>query len=325
MTKQTFPPYQHFSLEALAEGIYACIHRPGGLAYSNAGILDLGGSTLVVDAFQIGAAGHELRAAAEALFERPVAHLALTHAHPDHWVGLPAFDDYTIVYASEGVQQACLEWGPKIKADFHDPAEWKDWREEIRQHLETEGDENLRKSMENNLAFIEAALAEIPGFQLRYPDQTFAGSLTLQGEQRSVEIRSLGRGHSEDDTVVLLPEEGIAFIGDIGFFDSQPFFGFCDWDGYRAQLQFFQESETRVTVPGHGPVGGLDEIALELAYFDEMEARVGEVVHRGGSVEEALALELPEPFERWRRAGQERFEGNVRFLWGRLGGEEASS
>lgn len=320
MSKQTLPQFQHFSLEAVAEGVYACIHRPGGLAYSNAGILDLGGQTLVVDAFQIGAAGRELRAAAEALFERPVAHVALTHAHPDHWVGLPAFDESTCVYASEGVQQACQEWGPKIKADFQDPAEWRDWREEVHQQLESATDPEQRAALEGNLTFIQAALAEIPGFQLRYPDLTFAGSLTLRGERHSVEVRSMGRGHSEDDTVVLLLGEGLAFIGDIGFFDSQPFFGFCDFERYKAQLHFFQEADYRVLVPGHGPVGGQEDITLALAYFDEMEARVGEVVRRGGALEEALAIDLPEPFERWRRAGKERFEGNVRFLWEKLGG-----
>jgi glyoxylase-like metal-dependent hydrolase (beta-lactamase superfamily II) len=322
MSKQTTPQYRHFTLEPLADGVYACIHRPGGLAYSNAGILDLGDQTLVVDAFQIGAAAHELRAAAEAIFGRPVAHLALTHAHPDHWIGLPAFDTQTTVFTSEGVNQACLDWGPKVEADFQDPAEWVDWRGEVVEQLQRETDPDQRAALEGNLAFINAALAEIPSFQLRYPDLTFAESLTLQGEKRLVEVRSLGRGHSEDDTVVLLPGEGIAFIGDIGFFDSQPFFGFCDFELYRAQLRFFQESDYRVLVPGHGPVGGQEDITLSLDYFDEMETQVGEVVQQGGGLEEALAIKLPELFEHWRRAGRERFEVNVRFLWERLGGEE---
>ncbi len=320
MHTHRLPPNHHFSLEPLAEGVYACIHQPGGLAYSNAGIIDLGGHTLVVDAFQIGAAGRELRATAEALFERPVAYLALTHAHPDHWVGLPAFDTNTTVYASEGVHQACREWGPRLEADFQDPTEFQAWRAEVEAQLGTVSDPEQRTALEGNLAFIDAALAEIPGFQLRYPDQTFKETLILQGSLRSVEIQSLGRGHSEDDTVVLLPQEGIAFIGDIGFFDSQPFFGFCDLERYRAQLHYFQEPGYRVLVPGHGPVGGQNDIALELAYFDEMETRVGAVVRGGGTVEEALALELPEPFERWRRAGKERFDGNVRFLYERVGG-----
>lgn len=53
----------HFSLERLADGVYACIHKPGGGAYSNAGIVDLGDRTIVVDALQTLAAGRDLRRA----------------------------------------------------------------------------------------------------------------------------------------------------------------------------------------------------------------------------------------------------------------------
>jgi hypothetical protein len=40
------PASPHFSLQPLAAGVYACIHQPGGGAYSNAGIIDLGERTL---------------------------------------------------------------------------------------------------------------------------------------------------------------------------------------------------------------------------------------------------------------------------------------
>lgn len=55
---------KHFTLEPLADGVYACIHMPGGAAYSNAGIIDLGDRTIVVDSFNTLAAGRDLRQAA---------------------------------------------------------------------------------------------------------------------------------------------------------------------------------------------------------------------------------------------------------------------
>ena len=120
---------------------------------------------------------------------------------------------------------------------------------------------------------------------------------------------------------MLLPGEGIAFIGDIGFFDCQPFLGFCDLDLYRAQMCEFLGSEYRLLVPGHGPVGKApDDIALQLRYLDVMEERIGEVVRRGGSFEDALRIELPAPFDRWLTGGMNRFEVNVRYLFKHLGG-----
>jgi glyoxylase-like metal-dependent hydrolase (beta-lactamase superfamily II) len=131
----------------------------------------------------------------------------------------------------------------------------------------------------------------------------------------------MGRGHSEEDVVLLLPRDAIAFIGDIGFFDSQPFLGYCDIDGYRKQSQFFIDSDFRILVPGHGPVGGKEDLSLQLDYFDVMEELVGEVVEKGESFDEALNIKLPEPFLEWQLIGRERFKANVRYLYAHFGGE----
>jgi cyclase len=158
-------------------------------------------------------------------------------------------------------------------------------------------------------------------YEPRYADQIFEQVVTFQGSKRHIELRSLGRGHSEEDIVLLLPQDKLAFIGDIGFFDMQPFLGFCDIDRYRQQLHFFQDSDYQVLVPGHGPVGGKQDLELQLGYFDVMEDLVGNVAHKGGSFEEALRITLPEPFDQWLAAGMGRFKANVAYLFARFGGE----
>jgi hypothetical protein len=68
-------------------------------------------------------------------------------------------------------------------------------------------------------------------------------------------------------------------FGDIGFFDTQPFLSFCDIELHRKQLQFFQNSDYQILVPGHGPVGNAQkDIGLQLENLDVMENLVGEVV-----------------------------------------------
>jgi len=311
----------HFTLEPLADGVYACIHKPGGAALSNAGIVDLGGRTLLIDAFHTLAAGGVLRQAAEALFARPVETIILTHAHSDHWMGASAFDAGTTLLASKATRQVCLEWGAKIMADFQNPAEWVEWLRETEEKLQNEQDPRVRAGLEKSITFINYALAEMAEFRPRYADRTFEEPVLFQGSTRSAELRSLGRGHSEDDAILLLPQEGIAFIGDIGFFDTQPFLGFCELDRYREQARFFLDSGFSVLVPGHGPVGGKNDLVLQLEYLDIMEDLVGKVVQRGGSLAEALQIDLPEPFDSWLMGGMERFEVNVRTLFARCGGE----
>jgi len=310
----------HFTLEPLTEGVYACIHRPGGAAFSNAGIVDLGDRTLVVDAFQTRAAASDLRQAAEALFERPVDTVVLTHGHNDHWTGACAFAADTRLLASPAAQKACLEWAPLILEDFQDAALWEGMLHETEQRLQAEADPRVQADLEHSISFFRYVLAEREGFQPRTPEQTFENTLSLQGSVRAVELRSLGRGHSEEDTAILLPEAGIAFIGDIGFFDSQPYLGAGDLDLLRRQIQYFMEADFRILVPGHGPVGGKAELAAQLQYIDFLEDRIRRIVETGGSLEEALQIPLPAPFDGWLVGGMDRFAANVQSLFKHCGG-----
>src|SRR5260370_34145596 len=75
---------RHFQLERVANGVYAAIARADGGAVGNAGIVDLGETTLVFDTFQTPQAARDLLAAAERLLGRPVSFVANSHWHGGH-------------------------------------------------------------------------------------------------------------------------------------------------------------------------------------------------------------------------------------------------
>jgi len=313
---------KHFEFEQLATGVYACIHKPGGAAFSNAGIIDLGDRTIVVDACETLAAGRELRLTAEALFNRPVDTIVLTHSHDDHWIGASSFDPSTCVLANEITRQICVDEAEEIMEDFKDSSRWEEEIRIDREKLIFEQDERVKVGLENSILRKSYVLAEMAEFKPRSFDQTFEKEVTIQGSKRTAQVSSLGRGHSQNDTILILPEDNIAFIGDIGFFDSQPYMGSCDLDLYRQQLRSIQASEYRILVPGHGPVGSIEkDIPAQLKYLDVMENLVGNIVKRGGSFEEAMQICLPEPFDKWLTGGMGRFETNVRYLYAYFGGE----
>ena len=59
---QGIPEAQHYKLEKLADGIFAAIHNSeGGYAICNAGIIDLGDKTIVLDPFFSPAAARDLK------------------------------------------------------------------------------------------------------------------------------------------------------------------------------------------------------------------------------------------------------------------------
>jgi glyoxylase-like metal-dependent hydrolase (beta-lactamase superfamily II) len=313
---------RHFRVEELADGVYACIHKPGGGAYSNAGIVDLGDRTVVVDAFDTMVAGYDLRQTAEVLLARPVDYLLLTHPHSDHWIGASQFDQTTEFLASRKTRQISRIRGVGLVRGYKKRSAWQKKIARLEKQIQNEKDERVLVSLQNTLVRDRYTFAEMAGFQPRYPDRTFTEPLTFRGSQRKAELRSLGHGHSQDDAVLLLPEDQIAFIGDIGFFDSQPFLGFCDLELHRKQLHFFLDSGYRVLVPGHGPVGDREDIRLQLDYLAVMENLVGEVIRGGGSLKDAQQIILPGPFDRWLLGGMSRFEINVRFFYRHLGGSK---
>jgi cyclase len=317
-----FEESRHFTVEALADGVVACIHKPGGGAYSNAGIVDLGDQTLVVDAFDSITAGQDLRRTAEDLLGRPVDTLVLTHSHSDHWIGASAFDPTTAFFASVKTRQISKRRGAGLARGYKNRSAWHERIAKLEEQIQNESDERVRVGLERTLIRDRYTVAEMEAFQPRYADQTFTEPVTFQGSRRKAELRSMGRGHSEDDAVLLLHEDRIAFIGDIGFFDTQPYLGSCDLDLHRKQLHFFLDSDYQVLVPGHGPVGDKEKLRYQLEYLAVMENLVGEVVQRGGSQKEALKIVLPEPFDRWLIGGMSRFEINVRFLYKHLGGKK---
>lgn len=109
-------------------------------------------------------------------------------------------------------------------------------------------------------------------------------------------------------------------MGDLGFFQCQPFMGSCNPELWKAQLDGMEQSDFETFVPGHGPLGTKADIALQLRYINYLEDLVARIVSEGGSVEEALRQSLPEPFDDWLLGGMARFEANVRASYERQSG-----
>ena len=90
----------HFSLQPLAEGIYAAIATEQGAGFSNAGLIDLGDRMLVFDSFENPKAAEDLVQAAVHLFQHKPMTVLISHWHPDHWGGLQVFAGCPILATS---------------------------------------------------------------------------------------------------------------------------------------------------------------------------------------------------------------------------------
>jgi glyoxylase-like metal-dependent hydrolase (beta-lactamase superfamily II) len=112
------------------------------------------------------------------------------------------------------------------------------------------------------------------------PDRTFAREATLDIGDRRVDLRFLGRGHTDHDVVALVPDAGIVFAGDLVEEGAPPSFGDAfplDWPATLGHLlDLLDAAGEGQVVPGHGEVVDRDFVAAqlgEIAFLAEMARR----------------------------------------------------
>jgi glyoxylase-like metal-dependent hydrolase (beta-lactamase superfamily II) len=194
----------------------------------NIGLVVGGEAAAVVDTLSTDAQAGELLDAARRVTARPLR-VINTHHHFDHTFG-------NAVLAAHGAPI----WA----------------QEEAAALLRTRG-ELLRRQWcaeyEANHPDLAEAMRRV---HLRPPDHTVHLTHALDLGDRTVQLRHFGRGHTAGDLVVLVPDAGVAFAGDLveesgppQFHDAYP----LDWPDTLAALLDAVDEDTSV-VPGHGAV-----------------------------------------------------------------------
>lgn len=315
------PASDHFELRQLADGVFAAIAIEGGAAFSNAGIINLGDQTLIFDTFDTPRAAFDLKTAAEQLAGQPASAIIISHAHDDHWLGNQVFPEQIPILATHKTRQVMIEAGEEMRELQDNPSWVEDDIREFEESLKIERDDRKRKSLEISILRYRYALEALPTLEIRLANQTFDSQFTFHGTRRTAKLLTQGSGHTESDCYLILPDEKIMFMGDLGFFQCQPFMASSDPEAWKAQLEEMDSAEMEVFVPGHGPLGTKADIALQVEYITTLENMVDQVVKDGGTVEDAVEQPLPEPFDAWLSGGMARFESNARFFYERLSGE----
>jgi glyoxylase-like metal-dependent hydrolase (beta-lactamase superfamily II) len=179
--------------------------------------------------------GRELREELTKLTPLPVRWVVNTHTHFDHMWGNAAFDTPHLVPPAEF-------WGHENMPDFdpEDP-EFVAFRE----YLLREGGPQWQ--------------AKIDELVVRKPDRLVARAHRLDLGGRVAELRHLGRGHTDNDLVVWLPDAAAAIGGDLIEQSGPVAFGSdsfpLDWPATLAALAELT-AETTTYIPGHGDPAG---------------------------------------------------------------------
>lgn len=204
------------SWREVGSGVFVRRHRAFDL---NTGLVVGDGQCLVIDTHCSLPRAHELIASVRAITPHPWV-VVNTHAHFDHCFGNAAFRPGPI-------------WGHVGCAD----------------DLRHNGEAHRAAMRELADAEGESAMLDAP---IDPPDQTFTDDITLDIGGREVILTHPGRGHTDHDITVTIPDAGVLFAGDLveesappSFEDSYP----LEWPETLALLDC-----PDVVVPGHGAV-----------------------------------------------------------------------
>jgi glyoxylase-like metal-dependent hydrolase (beta-lactamase superfamily II) len=122
------------------------------------------------------------------------------------------------------------------------------------------------------------------------PGKTFRESVALDLGDRFVQLMHLGRGHTDNDVVALIPDVNVLFAGDLveqggppSFEDSYP----LDWPGTLGRMLDLIDG---AVVPGHGDVVGKAFVEGQLADLSALAQLARRVSFDGGSIVDALPL-----------------------------------
>jgi len=259
-------------LEVMGEGLWAFISTPLGGDYTtvcNGGIIAGQDGVLVVEAFQTREGARWVAERARELTGRWPTHVLITHYHGDH---------------SSGVE-GLLPEGDPLAADsnpsrpsFHVTETTREWKVE---GLPPNAPEQVRR-LWADVVWVDE---EAPEF------------LDLGSRQ----VRLVPRlGHTASDVTVELPEEGIAWCGDLVWNGMFPNFMDAAPSKLSRAVRAIQAKAYERYVPGHGPMADGPELYRYLAVLDGLEETARRARREGWTAEEAAARHrIPEGVGEW--------------------------
>lgn len=303
--------HTHFRLRQVAKGVWAAIHKnPGGHAICNAGIIDLGDKTVLIDPFMNLDAAEELKTTAIKLTGRDASVVINTHCHNDHIRGNQLFASSSIISTAWTREEIARAEPREIQWEKENaPAILSAYQSQLAtaQGLQ-------KRELPLWIDYFEGMIKSNPQLKTTLPGITFNDSLWLYGAERSILLKEYKNGHTKSDVAVFLPQEKILFTGDLLFTGAHPWLS----DGNPAQLKKYLDewaADTRYTifVPGHGDTGNRENVQQLSGYISDLTQMVAEQKNNG--VPDSLIIKTPIPaaYAEW-LFGTRFYAANLSFL-----------
>ena len=305
-----------FKLVKVADGIYAAIAKPGGLASGNAGFIVGDGGVLVVDTFFTPIAVEELISEIGKLTQLQIKYAVNTHYHLDHTGGNQVLAARNVpIIAHDSV----VTWQTTKNRRFLPPREeLQKRRDDSAKQLSEipEDQKDKRTQLQRQIQRFDAMLQ----IKLTNSSVTFsAGTTHLYLGTREVVLFSLP-GHTGGDVLVFVPDSNVMFTGDMGWAKTLPNLVDATVNDWIPSLDKILANHANTKfIPGHGDVATAEEIRDFREYLDDLRSRVRKAIADGLTVEQAKGqLKPPDRYKSF--AFQNFAQPNVEDMYNELKG-----
>jgi cyclase len=277
--------------ERVSEGVYYATSTGSINLVSNSAVVVNDEDVLVVDPGVTPAAARSLVEDLKTITSKPIKYVVDTHAHFDHAFGNQVFGtDVTLIGHAMARRRLMGQMGNVLQQQTYLSnviVPLAPRIAQLKEQLAAEKDPHQRTVLGRQLGVQQAFSDAQKEIRPTPPNTTLSSDLTLHRGRREIQIRHLGRGHTDGDVVVFLPQERIVITGDM-ITSALSFPGDAYMDEWPATLARIAALDFDTVLGGHGVVfKGKDHFRNMGAYWTDFYQQALSFQKQGVPAEEA--------------------------------------
>lgn len=290
----------NFQWVELAEGVYSCIHKFGGKAICNVGVVDNGHETIIFDSFLSPEVAIEMVEAVREMGLSPVKYVVNSHFHNDHIRGNQVFPQEVRIISTTKTKDLIEEEEPlQIAFEKENAPARLSYYDSLYRTFDGDTLSRQYKQILMWRPYYETLSNSHSEVKTRLPDLYVDSIKNFDGPNRRIQLISKGPGHTDSDLVMYLPDDDILFTGDLIFNACHPYVAHGNVQKWKAWLDYMNTLNVITVMPGHGQIGSEDLIDQMKEYLMDLELSAQELIDNEGSIDSVNVNHIPERYKEW--------------------------